>query len=561
MKNKSKRRSGFIDRLTSSITYIFVLSLLSLPLAAKQDTVKVVFFQDSNIQQFRGVEWHRIAQHIPKGNYEKAILKIDLGCATYGCCAWDYTYRGFFSKKINDTSYDDMEVARLITPYSSFMRKGRYGYDSTWSHPYVYDVTDFLPLLRNGFDHYSANTGGWDDKGKFGFKHTVTLYLIKGDTLRNSVSVLPAFQDNYRYKDSIQIDSLIKPFRFKLRKGENYAKLRTIITGHEQEGEFSPINFYVKLNGKRIYQKRLWKTDCDQNPIQPQSGTWIFPRTNWCPGDKVNEIEVHLADLKLEGENEVEIYFGKIETESKEIHAIYSMESHVITYRYKDSFDVALVDIVSPSRNPNYRMHNPTCSNIKLLVKNEGTERIYNVFWNGVRESSKEERAIIPVSLGPYESQIVEVRYDNNLINRFGTSISIYYDQNKLNNFAESEGIEVQILKTKGLAFEIATTNDSSVNQLNVTSGQGTALFKNYYFNDNTIYRDTININPGCYKLELTDYDKNYGCGDGLSFWYSSRVMKKTSGIFKIYDVSSGKLLKVFNPDFGGKINYEFRVE
>jgi len=46
-----------------------------------------------------------------------------------------------------------------------------------------------------------------------------------------------------------------------------------------------------------------------------------------------------------------------------------------------------------------------------------------------------------------------------------------------------------------------------------------------------------------------------------LSFWYSSRVMKKTSGIFKIYDAISGRLLKVFNPDFGGKIIYEFRVE
>jgi hypothetical protein len=37
--------------------------------------------------------------------------------------------------------------------------------------------------------------------------------------------------------------------------------------------------------------------------------------------------------------------------------------------------------------------------------------------------------------------------------------------------------------------------------------------------------------------------------------------MKKTSGIFKIYDAKTGNLLKVFNPDFGGRINYEFRIE
>lgn len=524
------------------------------------DTTKIIFFQDSNIQQFRGVEWHRIAQHIPKGNYEKAILKIDLGCATYGCCAWDYTYRGFFSRKMNDTSFRDIEVARLITPYSSFMRKGRYGYDSSWVHPYVYDVTDYLTLLREDSVFYSALTGGWDDKGKFGFKHTVTLFLIKGDTLRNPVNVLPAFQDNYRYLDSIKIDSGIKPFKFRLKKGENFAKLRTIITGHEQEGEFSPINFFVKLNGKPIYQKRLWKTDCDQNPIQPQSGTWIFPRTNWCPGEKVNEIEVHLADLKLESDNEVDIYFGKIETESKEIHAIYSIESHVITYGYIDSFDVALVDIVSPSRNPNYRMYNPSCNKVRIKLKNNGWKYVKTVpleFIDWV--SGKDTIMDIHIDIDPYEEKIVEFynEFCQGQIALFQKKINA----KKIDNYQVVSQTPIPSFNAKAFIFEITTTNDSSNNTLLIRNGNGDTVLKNDYFNDNKTYRDTIQLSPNCYHLELFDYDRNFGCGDGLSFWYSSRVMKKTSGIFKIFDATSGKLLKVFNPDFGGKINYEFRVE
>lgn len=530
---------------------------------AAQDTVKIIFFQDSNIQQFRGVEWHRIQKDFPAGSYEKAILKIDLGCATYGCCAWDYTYRGFFSKKISDSSYKDIEVARLITPYSSFMRKGRHGYDSTWVHPYFYDVTDYLPLLKGDSIFYSAYTGGWDDKGKFGFKHTVTLYLIKGDTLRNPVNVLPAFQDNYRYQDSIQIDSMIKPFRFKLRPGENFAKLRTIITGHDQEGEFSPINFHVRLNGKPIYQKRLWKTDCDQNPIQPQSGTWIFPRTNWCPGEKVNEIEVHLADLKLESDNEIEIYFGKIETESKEIHAIYSIESHVITYRYKDSFDLALVDIISPSRNPNYRMHNPSCSRIRFLIKNEGSQKV-NTF--DVKAGYKNGIGIVYrvfLDLMPQEVKTYELNFDEH----GDTFVELELMKRPLNvnfrnDFIKAEILQTPKLQSREIILEISTTNDSSNNWLVIRSGNRDTILKKVYFNNNTTYKDTIQLAPNyCYQLELFDYDKNYQCGDGLSFWYSSRVMKKTSGIFKIYDAKTGKLLKVFNPDFGGKINYEFRIE
>lgn len=525
------------------------------------DTTKIVFFLDSNIQQYRGVEWHRAIQKIPRGNYSKAILRVDLGCATYGCCAWDYTYRGFFSHKINDTTYNDIEVARLITPYSSFMRKGRNGYDSTWVHPYSYDVTDYLPLLQADSIYYSAHTGGWDDKGKFGFKHTVTLYLIKGDTLRSAARVLPAFQQNYRYKDSVQIDSLIQPFRFKFKAGEKYAKLRTIITGHDQEGEFSPIVFYVKLNGKPIYQKRLWKTDCDQNPIQPQSGTWIFSRCNWCPGEKVNEIEVDLADIYLDKENEVEISFGKIQTESKEIHAVYSVESHVITYRYKDSFDIALLDIVSPSTNPNYRMYNPSCSEVKLLVKNEGLALADTVKIMGINERNEEFYVKLPVYLNPYEAKIVSYSDDYN-----GGKISIAIErnsknQNPTNDRRMSEGKVVPKFSSKKLLFEIATTNDSSNNILLLKDGNQKTIFTKAYYNNTLTYRDTLDVVVGCYQLELTDYDKNYECGDGLSFWYSTRIGKKTSGIFKIYDAISGKLLKVFNPDFGGKIHYEFRIE
>lgn len=552
-----------LKKYKSSIRFfllVYVFCFRSL-ISNGADTTKIIFFQDSNIQQFRGVEWHRIAQKIPKGNYSKAILQIDLGCATYGCCAWDYTYRGFFSQKINDSSFNDIEVARLITPYSSFMRKGRYGYDSTWVHPYLYDVTDYLPLLRWDSVFYSASTGGWDDKGKFGFKHTVTLYLIKGDTLRNPVRVIPAFQDNYRYHDSAQMDSIIQPFKFRLKKGENFAKLRTIITGHDQEGEFSPIYFYVKLNGKEIYQKRLWKTDCDKNPIQPQSGTWIFSRTNWCPGEKVNEIEAHLPNLIGYEDNEIEIVFGKIQTDSKKINALYSVESHIITYGYKDSFDIALVDIISPSRNPNYRMYNPTCSELKLLVKNEGTGIVDKIIVLGEDNQSLDFRYNYDTKLMPYQSEIFTIPVASETNYYKLTLEKNNQNRNTRNDIKVSNGLTTNSWRTKSYVFEIVTTNDSSNNVLVLRNGNGDTVLKRDYFNNNTTYRDTIQLVPNCYHLELFDYDKNYECGDGLSFWYSSRIMKKTSGLFKIYDANTGELLKVFNPDFGGKINYEFRTE
>jgi hypothetical protein len=33
------------------------------------------------------------------------------------------------------------------------------------------------------------------------------------------------------------------------------AKFRTIVTGHNQDGEFSPIEYFVILNGKEVFSK------------------------------------------------------------------------------------------------------------------------------------------------------------------------------------------------------------------------------------------------------------------------------------------------------------------
>jgi len=525
-----------------------------------------VFFLDSNIQQYKGVEWHRMMQKIPKGNYRKAILKIDLGCATYGCCAWDYTYRGFFSKKINDTSFEDIEIARLITPYSSFMRKGRYGYDSTWVHPYQYDVTDFMPLIKDSVI-FSAHTGGWDDKGKFGFKHTVTLYLIKGDNAQVASNLIPMYKNAYRYHDSSQFDHLIAPFHFKIDKEDKFAKFRVIFTGHDQQGEFSPIPFYVKLNGKQIFQKRLWKTDCDQNAIQPQSGTWIFSRCNWCPGEKVQEIEVDLSPFLKQGDNEIDLLLGKIETQDSQINANYLIDGNVILYKSRVLRDIELVSIVAPNTDPNFRIYNPICQTPKLKIRNKGSDIANYVTMNCWIDNNPSYEYTWTGSLATNEEVIIDagqLEMKNSKPNSiFHAALkSTMYNTEKYNDTLISHFKMTDVFHTNSLIFEIATTNDSSINQLKLfLKEEDVDYFQKDYFNNNSVYRDIARVVDGCYQLILKDYDKNYECGDGLSFWYSSRIGKKTSGIFKIYDAKSGKLLKVFNPDFGGKIDYQFRIE
>jgi hypothetical protein len=136
--------------------------LTNLVFAKNGDTTVINFYTNYDIQQYMGPQWHKNFKFLENSKkYKKAILKIDLGCASYGCCAWDYTLRGYFGKPkqgidsallSNDSSKiyryfqnsENWEVARLITPYSSYMRLGTNGYNPNWSHPYTFDVTDLF---------------------------------------------------------------------------------------------------------------------------------------------------------------------------------------------------------------------------------------------------------------------------------------------------------------------------------------------------------------------------------------------------------------------------------
>jgi hypothetical protein len=545
--------------LSSAILWCFTLQ------SQKIDTVVIRFFTDSNIQQYKGAEWHHAKVKIPSGKYSKAYLKIDLGCASYGCCAWDYTYQGYLSSSKDSSVKARIEVARLITPYSSFMRRSKQGYDSLWSHPYVYDVSDYMDLLKDSV-FYSALTGGWDDKGKFGFKHTVSLILVRGQNLTPSSRKLNFLNGHYRYSDSLQFDSLIPTTKFIVTKNDKNVKFRMIFTGHDQQGEFSPIRCYLRINGDEIFSKRLWKEDCDRNAIQPQSGTWIFSRCNWCPGEKVEEIEFDVTPYLKEGENDVDFCLGKIETTDSIIQANYSIYSDLIFYESKPLYNAELVDIVSPNQDSRYRIENPTTDGVKIKVKNVGTHPIKNLHFEyftslgGFRKYSWAGR--IPVD----QDTVLRLPMIWNSADFASNWIfvrMIRSTQNRENDIDEKKVYfkSQKAFPSQNLLIELETTNDSTTNDLAIYDTSNKLVFTKKYVNNKSKYIDNITLPKGNYRLELKDYDAKFQCGDGLGFWYSSRVYNKTTGAFRIVDADTKKILKVFNPDFGGLLRYSFRLD
>jgi hypothetical protein len=64
----------------------------------------------------------------------------------------------------------------------------------------------------------------------------------------------------------------------------------------------------------------------------------------------------------------------------------------------------------------------------------------------------------------------------------------------------------------------------------------------------NTLYRDTLTLNQGCYRFKLSDND-----GDGLSFFANSDG-NGTAALDRV----NGPDFRLFNPDFGKEIDHYF---
>jgi hypothetical protein len=73
--------------------------------------------------------------------------------------------------------------------------------------------------------------------------------------------------------------------------GFSHAETFVITTGHGQGSsdncaEFCPRQHNVVVDGGAHWHT-IWRDNCENNPVQPQNGTWQYDRAGWCPGSNV----------------------------------------------------------------------------------------------------------------------------------------------------------------------------------------------------------------------------------------------------------------------------------
>ncbi|MDR0799573.1 MAG: hypothetical protein LBN18_07445, partial [Dysgonamonadaceae bacterium] len=232
--------------------------------AVPGDTTVIQTFRFSDGRQSR-----RGVFDFPDGNvsYEKILMYYTLKCdptKNPACGEWDYIVYTELAEPIdtvpdrlgNDSIvYRNWKLSTYITPYG-------YGINLGEGWTWVFDVTDFAPLLKGKVTLQDGNYQELLDL-KFVF--------VEGVPVREVKSIRQIYNGNYPLN---QFDNFVKDTTVLLRPEDKMVKLRTTVTGHDFDNatncaEFCPKIHTLKANGKAIESWNIIRS-CSDNPLYPQ---------------------------------------------------------------------------------------------------------------------------------------------------------------------------------------------------------------------------------------------------------------------------------------------------
>lgn len=489
------------------------------------------------------------------------------------CGQWDYSL-DFIAKPLNPAvSTEDYEIARGITPYAGTGSV----FNTAWTNTYYIDVTDFAPILKDSLElqaKYSGYSGG--------FTLASQLMFIEGTPAKEPVSIHKVQRGYYAYGGATSIETNLIPDTTQIVAPATNADMLVSITGHGSDNtgcsEFCEKYYTINLNGTQISQVDFWKK-CGFCDIQAQTGTWVYDRGGWCPGEKVLARRHPLTGITPATPFVVDM---DLETYSGSGGAGYSVASYVIGYKDPSfSLDAELEDIISPSQRDDYKKYNPNCTNPMVVIKNAGTtdlttvtirygikgQFLYSYKWNGNLKFLQSATVTLPsIAWG-------NLLTDSSEFIAFVENPNDAADQYAMNDTIRSMFVNSPSLQSD-LIFRLKTNNTAvtSGGAFNETSWKlfdaNNNIIKQRIDNaNNTQYDDTLSLAPGCYHLEMIDE----GWEDGLNWWvYPNYPTNPGVGFFQIRNALTGSIFtntvtklnsKYYNGDFGSKFVYNFKVD
>lgn len=442
------------------------------------------------------------------------------------------------------------ELLSLVTPYGNGLDLTKDG------KTFVFDVTDYAPVLR-GNKFLSVEFGAYQEELDVKFQ------FIRGKASREVKDIQNVYQFQRGYLGSILNDVVFEPRNIRLHPEARFYKIRTTVTGHEQNGEFVSRSHYVRVNGNKGTKKfdfTVWK-ECADNPIYPQGGTWIFDRAGWCPGAASDVHSFDISSLVDPNANMVVDYGvngGIMDA------ANYLVSCQLVSYgAYQYAVDAGIENIIRPNGDRvEYERFNPSCSKPMVVVKNFGSAPItsvklkYQVTGGNALEYNFQGN-IAPNSAQQIDLPVDQVGFWSGAQQQFEVRIlevNGTIDENPRNNLMLSNFKLVRTFDYDPI-FEIRTNGVAGDNGYRVRDMNGNIILEKRNLPANTTTQENLVLPNGCYSLEVDDLAQ-----DGLYFWYYPNFGNGSVSIKR--KVNNNIIPAVsFKSDFGAGFRYDFIVQ
>lgn len=540
-------------------TLLLALSFISIPfLSAASDTLHVITHNKETVvtEPAQGNNYYKRWGVFPNKNIpiRKIILHVRFGCPDSMRCA-DWDYLDFIKIKrtggVNGGD-KDFEIARMLTPYGGAFAKD-------WKFDWEVDVTDFSLLLRDSVE-IEYNHTGWEPNKDRGWKITLDFEIIKGIPAAEPVSIQKIYSGAFLYGDSAQsIEEKLPLVSFTKNTVADFAKLRVLHTGHGANpgdycGEFCSKNRMIYFNGDLMDKRPIWKK-CGDNPLYPQAGTWLYDRANWCPG-YLQIPDEYLFPLQ-QNNNSINIDMEPYKVTKSE--AVENITAYIIQYKKAVAQnDVAILDIIAPTTKQAHLRKNPVCVNPVVVIKNNGSRNLTSLKMNYGTKGFKEKTYAWKGNLAFGQSAeiilpgAIDAKNGNNYF-----SVSLQNPNKNKDAFPGDNSMGASFEKApvhaRSIVVVFKTNNEPADNNWKVTDAIGKTLYSRGFDSTqkNKLFRDTLNVKPGCYQFAVEDTS-----GNGLEFWANVRGGR---GYVRLQD-TSGNLVKNFISDFGNNVVYNFSV-
>lgn len=441
------------------------------------------------------------------------------------------------------------QIQNYVTPYGIGLSLGPNGF--RW----VYDVTDYAPLL-----HDTVNISAGNQQELIDLK----FIMIKGNPPRDVIKVESLLRGQYSHSN-IANDIDLKAVNVNLDPSASSFRIKTRTSGHSFGGpqncaEFCPRNHNVFVDGVKRFEWFNW-TECAENPVIAQGGTWVYDRAGWCPGAFTDTYDHELTPFVTPG-NTVSLDYGMdLNTGPGGTDGNYRMTMQLVTYGANNyNLDARVDEVISPNDWEYRSKLNPICVDPEIVIQNTGSTTLtsltitYNVLggtpesytWTGSLDFLEKERVTLPITsqafwITPASQNVFEVT-----VSAPNGGTDEYADNNHAAVAFEKPDVYGGLF-----SIRIQTNNAAHENSYTVKDDQGNTVMSRSGMTNNTLYYDTVKLADGCYVFEFLDSDD-----DGLSFFANN----DGNGLVRFWPTPL-TWVKTFDSEFGKFFRYHFIID